>query len=247
MRILFTNDDGYDSEGLRAVADLFKDEYDVTVVAPDTQRSAASHSITLPPSVLPYREVACDGYKLYAVTGSPADCVKAALTLLCKSPDLVISGINKGENLGSDIWYSGTVSAATDAAHYGYRSVALSHENRKADYADFARCAEFVKRNINALMSLDIPPFTVLNVNFPSCRALGVKVVRMNTQKTFIDDYKFVDDDTIDPVGYRNYDGLDGETDEGLCHSGYITITPLKLDRTDYGALDIVSGAEWEL
>ncbi|MDE6401030.1 MAG: 5'/3'-nucleotidase SurE, partial [Clostridiales bacterium] len=137
MRILITNDDGYDSEGLQAVADLFKGEYEIAVGAPDYQKSAASHSITLPPNVLPFREVCGNGYKTYAVNGSPADCVKVALTLLFEAPDLVISGINRGENLGSDIWYSGTVSAATDAAHYGYRAIALSLDNKHAEYSDY--------------------------------------------------------------------------------------------------------------
>lgn len=242
MKILLTNDDGYDSQGLKAVADLFlKDGHELTVVAPDTQRSASSHAITLTPKSLPFRKINGNAYKTYAVDGTPADCVKTALTLLCKSPDVVISGINRGENLGSDIWYSGTVSAAMDAAYYGFRAIALSLDDKSAEYSDFLRCAEFVKRNISTFMSLKLPPSTLLNVNFPRGIPKGVAFARMNTQRTFIDDYKYIDDNTIDPTGYRNYDGLDAQTDEGLCHNGYITVTPLKLDRTDYSALDMLS------
>ena len=247
MRILLTNDDGFDSEGLQAVADLFKDGHDVTVVAPDNQKSAASHSITLPPRVLPYREIAGRDYKTYAVDGSPADCVKVAMTLLCKSPDLVISGINRGENLGSDIWYSGTVSAAAEAAYYGLRAIALSLDNKHADYQQYMRCARFVKKNLTALTAMDISPRTMLNINFPNAEPKGVKFVRMNTQRTFIDDYKYIDQTTIDPTGDRSSCDLDGETDEGYCLDGYITVTPLKLDRTDYVALDSIAGAKLEL
>lgn len=247
MKILLTNDDGYDSEGLRAVADLFKGEYEITVVAPDNQRSASSHSITLPPSVLPCREVEGNGYKAYAVTGSPADCVKVGLTLLCKTPDLVISGINNGENLGSDILYSGTVSAATEAAYYGVRAVALSLDDKKAVYADYFKCAEFIKRNLNEIMRMELPPRTVLNVNFPKGSPLGVKVVRMNTQRSFIDDYKFIDETTVYPGGYRLFDGLDTDSDEWFCHAGYITVTPLQLDRTDRTALDRIAETGFKL
>lgn len=247
MRILLTNDDGFDSEGLQAVADLFKDGHDVTVVAPDNQKSAASHSITLPPRVLPYREIAGRDCKTYVVDGSPADCVKVAMTLLCKSPDLVISGINRGENLGSDIWYSGTVSAASEAAYYGLRAIALSFDNKRADYQQYMCCARFVEKNLSVLMAMDISPRTLLNINFPNGEPKGVKFARMNTQRTFIDDYKYIDQATIDPTGDRSYCDLDGETDEGYCLDGYITVTPLKLDRTDYAALDSIAGAKLEL
>lgn len=248
MRILLTNDDGYDSEGLSAVADLFKDENEITVVAPDTQKSASSHSITLPPGSLKYREITHNrGYKTYAVQGSPADCVKAALTLLFRSPDIVISGINNGQNLGSDIWYSGTVSAASDAAHCGIPSLALSLDDKRADYGKFVECAKFVKKNIDKLLGIKLPPQTMLNINFPKVKPRGVKCVKMNTQKTFIDDYVFLSDGVIDPKGYRNYDGLEEDSDEHRCREGYITITPLLLDRTDYKSLGRMKGIDLEL
>ena len=94
---------------------------------------------------------------------------------------------------------------------------------------------------------MDISPRTMLNINFPNAEPKGVKFVRMNTQRTFIDDYKYIDQTTIDPTGDRSYCDLDGETDEGYCLAGYITVTPLKLDRTDYVALDSIAGAKLEL
>lgn len=237
MRILFTNDDGYDSVGLHAVADLFKNEHDIAVVAPDMQKSAASHSITLRPNVLKCREVEGYDYKVYAVGGSPVDCVKTALSLLIPKPDLVISGINNGRNLGSDVWYSGTVSAASDAAHLGFRAIALSLDNYNPTIDNFKPCAEFVKKNIELLMSIQLPPKSMLNINFPKDKPLGVKVTKMNTQLTFFDEYVFFENNVVSPEGRRVYTDLLEDNDEYWCHRGYITITPLLLDRTDYTAL----------
>lgn len=241
MRILFTNDDGYDSVGLHAVADLFKSEHDIAVVAPDTQKSAASHSITLRPNVLKYREVKGYDYKVYAVGGSPVDCVKTALSLAFPQPDLVISGINNGRNLGSDVWYSGTVSAAADAAHLGFRAIALSLDNYNATIDDFKLRAEFVKKNIALLTSIQLPPKSMLNINFPKNKPIGVKVTKMNTQITFFDEYVILDNGVVSPEGRRVDTDLLEDNDEYWCRRGYITITPLLLDRTDYVALKAMS------
>lgn len=238
MRILLTNDDGYDSEGLHAVADLFKGEHEICVVAPDSQKSGFSHSITLKPNVFSCREVFGYDYKVFAVGGSPVDCVKSALSVLFKDPDLVISGINNGENLGSDIMYSGTVSAATDAVHLGKRALALSLDKKGAARSDFDSCARFVKDNFHALMGADLPYKTFLNINFPNGAPIGVKIVKMNTQITFIDLYKRGDNEMLIPDGDRDYGELNGDNDEYFCKAGYITITPLTVDRTDHSALE---------
>lgn len=241
MRILFTNDDGYDSVGLHAVADLFKSEHDIAVVAPDMQKSAASHSITLRPNVLKFREVEGYDYKVYAVGGSPVDCVKTALSLVFPKPDLVISGINNGRNLGSDVWYSGTVSAASDAAHLGFRAIALSLDNYNATIDDFKPCAEFIKKNIELLTSIHLPPKSLLNINFPYGNPVGVKVAKMNTQMTFFDEYVFLENGSVSPEGRRVDTDLLEDNDEYWCKRGYITITPLLLDRTDYAVLKTMS------
>ena len=237
MRILFTNDDGYDSQGLHAVADLFKDEHDIAVVAPDVQKSGFSHSLTLKPVSVAYREVSGYDYKVFAVGGTPVDCVKTARNVFFPKPDLVVSGINNGGNLGSDIMYSGTVSAAVDAAHSGIRAVALSYVDRHATASDFARCAEIFKRNFDKIISLEIPPKTMLNINFPIGEPKGIQTVRMNTQETFVDVYS-EDDGKLIPSGHRDYSTLDKDTDEGYCLDGYITITPLTTDKTDYSLLE---------
>lgn len=247
MRILLTNDDGYNSEGLHAVASLLSKDHDVAVVAPSLQRSAASHSITLRPNSFDCREIYDYGYKTYAVDGSPVDCVKTALSLLFKSPDLVISGINCGENLGSDIMYSGTVSAASDAVHLGCRAVALSLDNRQATRADYDLCAEFVRNNLNTLVDIELPPKTLLNINFPNCKPLGVVFTKMNTQITFVDTYSLNSDNAVYPEGHRDYSDLYAESDEGYCRAGYITVTPLLLDRTDYATLNKIKGTKFLL
>ena len=244
MRILFTNDDGYNSEGLHAVADLFKTEHDIAVVAPNVQKSGFSHSLTLGPGRLACREVFGYDYKVYAVDGTPVDCVKFARNCVFPAPDLVISGINYGQNLGSDIMYSGTVSAATDAVHSGIRAIALSLDVYNNSLLDFNGFALFFKNNFKKLVGIELPPKTLLNINYPAQKPIGVKFVRMNTQETFSDGYEQSPDGYYLPSGGRDYSSLDENTDEGYCRKGYITITPLLIDRTDYGTLDKIRDTE---
>ncbi|MCH5165790.1 MAG: 5'/3'-nucleotidase SurE [Clostridiales bacterium] len=247
MRILFTNDDGYDSEGLHAVACLFKDEYEIAVVAPIAQKSGFSHSLTLGPQVLCAKKIDGYDYDVYAVDGTPVDCVKFARNCVFKKPDVVVSGINNGQNLGSDIMYSGTVSAAVDAAHSGLRAFALSLLTSKDTVADFKDFARFFKNNFKKFMSIELPPKSLININYPNAVPIGIKTVRMNTQETFIDSYDKTADGVYLPSGYRDYTNLDRDTDEWYCRNGYITVTPLVIDRTDYKTLDEMRGTEFEL
>ncbi len=246
MRILFTNDDGYDSEGLHAVADLFKG-HDIAVVAPDTQKSGFSHSLTLHPQLLSCKEISGYGYKTYAVGGTPVDCVKFGASTLFGAPDMVISGINRGRNLGSDVMYSGTISAAADAAHLGFRAIALSLDCDKPTRADFARFAEFVHANFDALAGVELPPKTFLNINHPDCAPRGVKVCKMSTLNSFVDVYDCVQSDIYMPHGHRCYDMLDPDTDEAYCGGGYITVSPLTVDRTDYSTLEKIKRTSFAL
>ncbi len=237
MRILFTNDDGYDAKGLHAVADLFKKDHRIAVVAPDTQRSGFSHSITLRPNSLSYREIKGYDYPVYALSGTPVDCVKVGITsLFLPSPDLIVSGINRGRNLGVDILYSGTVSAALDAASLGYRAVALSLNCDDDNESLYSECARFFYRNFNAFCSVDLPRGTCININYPSEKAIGVKTVRMSPADTFVDVYDG-DGKMFVPHGHRDPSRLDADTDETQCHAGYITVTPLTTDRTDHATL----------
>ncbi len=247
MRILFVNDDGYDSIGLHAVADLFKAEHEIAVVAPETQKSGFSASLTIKPQTLTCREAGSYGYKVYAVGGTPVDCVKLGVTTLFKSPDVVISGINNGENLGSDIMYSGTVSAASEGAFLGCKAFALSLDNNKSGpKSEFDKCARIFKANFDKLVALDIPQRTLLNINFPFGEIKGVAVEKMNTQITFADAFE-PNDGVCKLIGHRNLDNLETVSDEWLCHHGYITVTPLTIDRTDYVSLNKIKKLKFEL
>lgn len=232
MRILLVNDDGYDSVGLKAVADLFKKEHDVTVVAPDSQKSGYSHAVTLYPNTLLWRKVKSD-INVYAVNGTPVDCVKIGLSYFAPDPDLVISGINRGQNLGTDILYSGTVSIASDAACLGYRAVALSVLGSDPDYDAFVRCAKFAMDNLKTIASYKLPPQTFININFPDCKPLGVRVAKMCTSPTYQDAYDD-SDGAMNVVGSRAFDKMQADTDEALCRAGYVTVSPLKIDMTDH-------------
>ena len=247
MRILFTNDAGCGSQGLHAVADLFKNEHDIVVVAPSDQRSAFSHSISLMPLTVGCKKIDGYGYPVYAIDGTPADCVKFARSRLFEQPDIVVSGINKGGNLGSDVMYSGTVSAAAEAAHLGFRAVALSLNNKDATDSDYKLFAAFFKKNFGILTSAELPCKTFLNINCPEGVPRGVKTVRMNTQETYFDSYDEIDSNMYVLNGRRCYDGLNRDTDEWFCHDGFITVTPLSIDRTDYNTLERISKVRFEL
>ncbi len=246
MRILFTNDDGYDSYGIHAVADLFSRDYEIAVVAPDVQKSGFSHSLTLEPNGLTLKEIGGYGYKVYAVGGTPVDCVKIAFFKLFVKPDVVISGINNGLNLGSDVMYSGTIAAATDAAHLGARAIALSCDRHGDTVSDCKALAKFIFDNFALITSFDLPPKTVININYPSVSPRGAVVTKMSTLDTFKDGYVEANG-ILMPCGKRDYTGLDRQTDEALCRDGYITVTPLKMDRTDYTVLENIGSAEFVL
>ncbi|MCH5351198.1 MAG: 5'/3'-nucleotidase SurE [Clostridiales bacterium] len=235
MKILLVNDDGFDSIGIKAVADSFKREHEVTIVAPDSQMSAFSHSVTLKPNTILWRKVESD-IDTYAVKGTPVDCLKLGLFNFAPNPDLVIAGINMGQNLGTDILYSGTVSIASDAACLGYRAIALSVFRKDSPVEAYYDCAEFLKNNLGLLMSYKLPKGAFININFPDCKPRGVRVAKMSSIPTFIDAY---DDNNgeMNINGHRNFDMLENDTDERLCRDGYITVTPLTVDMTDYNAL----------
>lgn len=234
MRILLTNDDGYDSEGLHAVADLFCGEHDLAVVAPNTQKSGYSHSLSMNTPVS-YRRADGYDYPVYALDGTPVDCVKFAYTRLFPSPDIVISGINRGRNVGSDIMYSGTVSAASEGAYLGMRSFALSLYKNDPDGADWKRCAKIFKDNFEAFCAVDLPVGTLLNINFPFGEPVGIKLAKMGICRAF--------DDAFNPhTGGYLYKGTlrpepSADSDEMYCGKGYVTVTPLTIDRTDYATL----------
>lgn len=251
MRILVSNDDGIHARGLRILVESVKELGEVFVVAPDRERSATGHSITVH-RPLRVKKTRIPGIEVesWAVDGTPADCVKLAIEdLLIEPPGLVISGINQGPNLGTDVLYSGTVSAAVEGALNGFPSVAVSLASYC--YQDFSQAGAFIQKFIPQLVKTILPQMNVpgnllLNINIPGTgRPLGVKVTRLGNRR-----YVNIFEKRVDPRG-RIYYWMAGEpldTEEGAengcgtdvqaVKDNYISVTPLQLDLTDYASLE---------
>jgi 5'-nucleotidase len=245
LKILVTNDDGILSPGITSLARALAKLGQVMVVAPDRERSAVGHSLTLH-SPLRADEIS-PGF--FAVDGTPTDCVHLGIHgLLDTRPDLVVSGINKGGNMGDDITYSGTVSAAMEATLMGVPAFAVSLAGDSFREADFAGAAEFAARLAAVVAKNQLPPDTFLNVNVPTCALKGVRITRQG--KRIYDDVLI---EKQDPRGRKYYwlgggelgfQDLEG-TDFNSVHSGYISITPLHLDLTNYRSFEAL--AHWGL
>ncbi|MCD4670996.1 MAG: 5'/3'-nucleotidase SurE [Actinomycetia bacterium] len=244
--ILLTNDDGIDAEGIYSLYRALKEDgrFDIKVIAPDKENSAVGHAITVfrPISV---REDYQEGeYFGCAVDGTPADCVKLAIGAILEDlPDLLISGINRGGNLGEGIIYSGTVSAATEGTVCGVSSIAVSVDDWINP--DYEYASEFaVKIAARILKNGGLPKGTLLNINVPNIDKERIKGTRITVQgETGFRD-NFVK--RQDPRG-RDYYWMDGESieknvskdsDYMAVKSGYVSITPIHYDMTDYKSLD---------
>jgi len=233
MKILISNDDGIFAPGIAALVQAFSDAgHEVLVCAPDSQRSAASHSLTIG-RPLTVKEVDFTGAeKAYAIGGTPADCVKLGLMVLCPDAQAVVSGVNKGYNVGSDILYSGTVAAAMEGAICGRPALAISQMERRED---FSRAAQLAVQMFDRLMDNPLGPLRVLNVNYPECDEIkGIKTAVMG-QLHYIEHYM-----PTEHEGEKAY-VLRGEVEknraqsddyEKLCQ-GYATVTALHYDMTD--------------
>ena len=242
MLILLTNDDGIQADGLYHLYLACRGLGEVTIVAPDAEQSAVGHAITLS---LPLRvkEAERQGrFYGYAVNGTPADCVKIAVrAILKKMPDLVISGINLGPNLGTDVIYSGTVSAATEAAILGIKSIAVSLA--AYEKPDFRPAAEFAKELAVWVMKRRLPKDVLLNVNVPPLPKDKIKGVLWTRQgKCRVTE---VFHKRKDPRG-RTYYWMSGhvsqnregkEADYSAVQKGYISVTPVHFDLTNYASL----------
>ncbi len=250
MRILISNDDGIYAPGIFALQQAVRDIGDVTIVAPDAQRSAVGHAITLSDPLKTRKICREEDFWGYAVGGTPADCVKLAVcTLLEERPDIVISGINLGPNAGIAVIYSGTVSAATEGTILGIPSMAISMNTFTEPLWDTG--AHFARELAEKLQEKALPEGTLLNVNVPNIPVEDVKgyaVTRMCRSR-----YVEVFDKRSDPRGNIYY-WMDGEievlgdrggTDIEALKNGYVSLTPLALDRTDHDTLDQLQS--WDL
>jgi len=248
MNILLTNDDGIWAPGLRALHQaLTQAGHHVTVVAPLTEQSAVGHAVTLS-SPLRIKKVNDGPFQGFGVSGSPVDCVKIALgTVYNLTPDVLISGINNGANVGVDILYSGTVAAATEAALVGIPALAVSVDDFNP--VDLSPQAEYICDFIHRIDWKSLPARRVLNVNFPHFPLPECKGLRLcpQTQAVYEDWY----DERIDPRGRRYYwlcgeilpQNLEPDTDRTLLTQGYITMTPLTFDFTDHELMGHLSAS----
>lgn len=242
MRMMLTNDDGIHAPGLWALYHAFSSRHQVTVVAPDRERSAVGHGITLHQPIRSQVVRINDGQSGFAVNGTPADCVKLGLAeLLDKRPQLVVSGINPGANVGINVNYSGTVAAAKEAAMAGIPAMAVSIAAPGDDHADaVARFAESLARQV---MGWDLPPGTFLNVNAPNLPLAAIRGVRWSRQGNGFYTQHF--EKRQDPRSQTYYwQGCDTQgtydqpdIDVVALTDRYISITPIKCDMTDYDAL----------
>lgn len=241
MNILLTNDDGIHAGGLWALFGRLRERHTVTVIAPDRERSAIGHAITLN-EPLRASLVTVNGYSGYAVSGTPADCVKLGLfELLGTRPDMVVSGINPGANVGININYSGTVAAAKEAAVYGVSAIAVSMDGVTANHYDDA--ALFVSRLTEKVFTGNLPAGTFLNVNIPDAALKAMAGVRPSRQG--LPESTDFFDKRIDPRNRAYYwQGCETQrfedspdVDGTALAEKYISITPIKCDMTDYRVL----------
>lgn len=237
--ILVTNDDGYSAPGIRALADALKPLGEVIVAAPAQNQSGKGHSIVTSEPILVFERKQPSGVMWYAIEATPATAARLALDkLVPRKPDLVVSGINRGENLGIVVYYSGTLGAAREAAMTGIPAIAVSMGGDNE--ADYAATAAALRDMIQLLKAKDmIKPGLFLNVNAPAGKTKGVLVTRLSTKAN-----EQIYEQRRNPrgtlyfwPGYRPLDREDEGTDVWGFLNGWITVTPLTLDTTDTSAL----------
>ena len=243
MNILLTNDDGIYAPGLAALYAHLSPDNHVVVIAPDREQSAVGHGITLDDPLRAHKVSIPNAFEGYAVSGTPADCIKfAVLEILKTKPDLVISGINPGANVGVNINYSGTVAAAKEATMYGIMAIAVSIHSRQVESYDTA--AGIVAQLAQDIYARGLPPGTFLNVNIPNlplAKIAGVQFSRLDMD--FFPEYI---DKRIDPRQRTYYwQGCDSlpqgksiDIDGSALCKDFISITPIKCDQTDYDVLE---------
>jgi 5'-nucleotidase len=251
MRILVSNDDGIEAPGIFHLSGALAQEHEVYVVAPDRERSAMGHALTL------HRPLRAEPVELgngvagaWATSGTPSDCVKLAIgALMDTPPDLVVSGINRGPNLGADVLYSGTVSAALEGCINGFPALAFS----LASFSDvgYERGAAFALELVRQIQARTLPPKFLLNVNLPALEGeayRGVKVTKLGIRR-----YQDAFEKRVDPRG-RTFYWLAGEaietgeaadSDVIAVRSNYVSVTPIQYDMTHYPMLDPVK--QWDL
>src|SRR5579884_2415337 len=261
MRVLLTNDDGIEADGLQALrrALLSVPDIELAVIAPDGNRSAMARSITTRRPLWVTEVDFGDGTVGYATDGTPVDCVRFAKLGLAEGfeAELIVSGINHGSNLGDDITYSGTVAAALEGVVLGLPAIAVSQQSaaRELDFRigrhfGFDAAARFTARVVEELETVPLPPGTLLNVNVPAGDPEGVDVCRLG-KRIYRDELVLEDEDEEgrrryriygDDPGFRDEDG----TDLAAVAAGRIAVTPLHFDLTDRAGIEALTGFDLE-
>lgn len=246
MNVLIVNDDGINARGIYDLAKEISKKHEVTVVAPREQKSASSHSISIHNPIKIRKENLDKGFEAYSLIGTPADCTQAGLSLICKKVDLVISGINRGLNCGTDILYSGTVSAAIEASIYNVPAIAFSMEVDWIKYdEDYTIAAKIASKIVDLAEDKYLKNNVVLNVNIPNLKEeeiKGIKVCKLG-ESTYKSEYVLIEDaeeKTYEIKSNRNKIEQE-DTDLFYLSKGYITITPLHYDFTNFKMLEEVT------
>jgi 5'-nucleotidase len=253
MLILLTNDDGIRAPGILAMYRELVSLGEVHVVAPETVQSATGHGITLATPLITNRVKIENGFEGIAVDGRPADCVKLAMHhFLPRKPDLVVSGINEGANVGINVIYSGTVAAAIEGAFLGCPSIAVSLHLKKEVTTDCARAAKFARQAIDRVLKAGLAPGQVVSINIPALapdqQPRGIKVVRQCTRPWY-DSYE----ERSNPRGQKYYwnssvftlGPTDDDTDVAAVRDHFIAVTPLQFDLTDSALMRNWEDANW--
>jgi 5'-nucleotidase len=244
-RILITNDDGYRSQGLNVLAEALSGVGEVTIVAPVQEASAIGHALTLRHPL----RLETIGDRVFAVDGTPTDCVNIAVTQVFKAlPDLVVSGINKGWNLGDDVTYSGTVAGALEAALLGIPALAVSLKATRGEY-DFGPAARAAASIAAAMLRRPLPSRTFLNINVPRGRPKGCRVT-VQAKRNHVTSVA----ERHDPKGRAYYWIEEGQnewephdrSDYQAVRDGYVSVTPLHPDLTAHHALAAVDELSFE-
>jgi 5'-nucleotidase len=244
MRILLTNDDGIHARGLYALVKELQSIAEIYVASPDRERSGTGHSITVfdPIKVMPTSISGASG--AWIVGGTPVDCVKLAISRLVKQPvDLVVSGVNHGPNLGTDVLYSGTVSAAAEGVIMGVPAIAVSLDDYQAEM-NTAFAALFTRNLIRTVMRQGMDNSTLINVNIPALspeQIKGIRITRLGTRN-----YDNLFEERRDPRGNTYYwmgggvvqETQQSDSDVAAVEQGFISITPIHLDLTDYALME---------
>ncbi len=250
LGILVSNDDGIFAPGLLALAGAMREFGRVTVIGPEENQSANGHRKTLTRPLRINETHLADGTLAYSTDGAPADCIAVAMLGFIKDPiDLVVSGINRGPNLGQDLTYSGTVAAAFEGAIHHKPSIAFSLNDRSLE-ADYSTAAEIARRIVRTVIKHGLPPLTLLNVNIPNLPLSQIAGMQITRQGTSVYRDELVP--RIDPYG-RPYYWIGGEaptgdvnaegTDMWAVYHGYVSITPIHLDMTVHTMIDTLK--EW--